>query len=333
MREKIAFWAFFAISLAASYSLGMQFIPGTWRGEKPAGLDFGELLPAVYQDLGWDYYVYRFGLFGHDRTIQNADVICSSSSKGLYGFDPETLSRQLSTGDRQIKVFNLSFGFGEGFGYLIEVIKTLDLRDKILIADLTDNTATYHLTPMAKLALQTDNRGDAYKVMTERWLAFERDWALHSHVPRIHFDPIKGFVAESAVGYLLLRSWQTGRLQDVSSPRSLLHPAPAQYSFGFDGDGRLRRLFLEECANRNIQVIFTSIPYQGYDEAWGQRIARELGYPHVAVDPEGITLIEPTHMSVSGRLLFSSRLGARLKETGCFDAAMSLARRTSGPSR
>jgi hypothetical protein len=286
----------------------------------------------MYGDVGLDYYIYRFGLFGHDRTLQNADVICSSSSKGLYGFDPEMLSRQLSTDDRQIKIFNLSFGFGEGFGYLIEVIKTLDLRDKILIADLTDNTATYHLTPMAKLALQTENRGDAYKLVSERWLTFARDWALQSHVPRIHFDPAKGFVIERALGTLLFRTWQTGRLQEVSSANPL-HPAPGQYPFGFDGDGKLRPLFLEECAQRNIQVIFTSIPYKGYDEPWGRRIASELGYPHVAVNDQDIDLIDPTHMAASGRRLFSSRLGARLKETGCFDAAMRVARRATGSSR
>ena len=77
-------------------------------------------------------------------------------------------------------------------------------------------------------------------------------------------------------------------------------------------------------------MIFTSIPYKGYDEAWGRKIAGELGYPHVTVDPDGIELIDPTHMATSGRRLFSSRLGARLKETGYFDAALRSASRTAG---
>jgi hypothetical protein len=78
---------------------------------------------------------------------------------------------------------------------------------------------------------------------------------------------------------------------------------------------------LNECASRNIQIVFTSIPYQGYDERWGSRIAAELGYSHVPVSSEGIELIDTTHMATNGRRLFSTRLGTRLRETGAFDLA------------
>ena len=70
-------------------------------------------------------------------------------------------------------------------------------------------------------------------------------------------------------------------------------------------------------------MSFTSIPYHGYDESWGSRVAAELGYPHLPVSSDGIELIDPTHMATNGRRLFSSRLGERLMETGAFDLAAS----------
>jgi len=327
MRKKITFWACVAVSFAISYGLAGKFIPGSWHDGPPKRRDSRDFL-AIYQDVGLDYYLFRFGLFGLDKTIRDADVICSSSSKGLYGFDPDLLSQQLSTADRQLKVFNLSFGFGEGFGYLAEVIKTLDLRDKVLVADLTDNTSHYHFTSMAQQAMQTNNRLDAYKLVSERWLAFERDYALHGKFPRLRFDTAKGYFVDTPLGNCVLcRAWQTGRIQDASPP--ILSPESGSYPFPFDRDGKIKSCLLDECARRNIQIIFTSIPYQGYDEAWGHRVAAELGYPHVTVDPSGIELKDPTHMAPGGRRLFSSRLGERLRETGACDAALRLAKQTT----
>ena len=92
--------------------------------------------------------------------------------------------------------------------------------------------------------------------------------------------------------------------------------------FEFDRDGQIRQRLFDECARRNIQIVFTSIPYRGYDPDWGRRIAAGLGYRHVTVDPADIELIDDTHMSTNGRRLFSSRLGQRLQETGDFEAAL-----------
>ena len=211
-----------------------------------------------------------------------------------------------------------------------QLINLRKSRSRVLyLESLSRSSAEIEFSQVSKQALQTDNRFDAYKLVSERWLAFERDCALQGRIPRIRFDSANGFVVDTPQGNCFIcRSLETGRIQDATPPR--FRPEPGTYPFRFDQDGKLKNSLLDECTRRNIQVIFTSIPYKGYDEAWGRRVAGELGYPHVTVDPEGIELIDPTHMAASGRRLFSSRLGARLKETGCFDAALRTANRSTG---
>ena len=268
-------------------------------------------------------------MLGSGKAIREADVLCSSSSKGLYGFDPEILSASLSTAGRPVRVFNLSFGFGEGLGYPMEVIKTLNLHDKVLLVDLTDNTCQWHFTGMARQALQARYAFDAYKLLVERWLTFGRARLLAPLLPRIAFHPANGFVVESTLaGGIAFRSSRHGGYSHAFRTPAR-YPEAGKYQFEFDCDGQLRTKFLDECARRNIQIVFTSIPYRGYDPEWGKRVAAELGYPHVTVDPSDIELIDDTHMSTSGRRLFSTRLGQRLQDTGAFEAALNSVRQSA----
>jgi hypothetical protein len=328
MKTRVTFWLSFLLSssicLAALSRLTPKHhyrVPDDIAAQTP-----GPFL-AVYQDIGLDYYVFRFGLLGSGKAIREADLICTSSSKGLHGYDPEILSAALSTPDRPVRVFNLSFGFGEGLGYPTEVIKTLDLHDKVLLADLTDNTCQWHFTGMAQQALQAQNAFDAYKVLCERWLTFGRAQFLAPLLPRIAFRPASGFVAESTMtGGIAFRSSQHGGFSHAFR-KEVYYPEAGKYPFEFDRDGQIHAKFLDECARRNIQIVFTSIPYRGYDPEWGNRVAAELGYRHVTVDPSDIELIDDTHMSTNGRRLFSTRLGRRLQETGDFEAALDSVRK------
>src|SRR5581483_7525762 len=73
--------------------------------------------------------------------------------------------------------------------------------------------------------------------------------------------------------------------------------------------------FFDECRQRNIQIVFTSLPYDGYDPQFGRRVANRLGRPYVEVAPDGIQLVwDGVHMAGGGRALFSRRLADRLAE-------------------
>jgi hypothetical protein len=193
----------------------------------------------------------------------------------------------------------------------MEVIKAQDLRDKILIADLTDNTASYHLTWMARLALQTTTRADAYKICVENKLGYKRDWLLQGILPRLQFTHENAFVLKRNVRPPYCRDRRTGNWETHSAERS--HWARrSKYNFEFQTE-QLREPFLEECRRRNIRIIFTSIPCeQLYDPEWGERTARKLGYAYLPVDPDGIEMLDCSHMSENGRTTYSNRLAEQL---------------------
>jgi hypothetical protein len=246
--------------------------------------------------------------------VREADVLCISSSKGLYGFDASLLGEKLSRPGHPVRAYNLSFGFGESFHYPMKVIKALDLRDKVLIADLTDNTLDWHLSDMGQLARKCPGRFDACKVVWEKWLTYQRDRLLAGTLPRIVYSREKGL---HTVPYVYtgqnFRKVRTGDLTERLARRPRW-ARPGQYpSYPFFYD-QLREPFFEECRQRNIRIVFTSVPYEGYDPEWGRRIAEGLGYPYVAVDHEGIELRDRYHMTTKGRALFSRRLAEQLAE-------------------
>jgi len=306
----LVYWICAIAALSGSHLIACLVLPTDWKAPRPTLVPDEACYLAIHDNIGLDYYVLRHGLAGTHRHIHKADIICSSSSKGLYGFDARLLSEKLSTPGHPVRVYNLSFGGGEGFGFLMEVIKTQDLRDKILIADLTDNTASYHLTPMAKLAMQT-TRADAYKICVEKNLGSKREWLLQGALPRIGFTRERGFALKKNVKALFFRDRRTGNWETHSAERS--HWARrSKYDFEFQAE-QLREPFLEECRRRNIRIIFTSIPCeQLYDPEWGERTARKLGYAYLPIDPDGIEMLDATHMSETGRTVYSTRLAEQL---------------------
>jgi hypothetical protein len=307
----IVYWVCAVAGLSGSHLIACLVLPTDWKSPRPTRSADEARFPANYDGIGLDYYVLRYGLAGTRRHIHRADILCASSSKGLYGFDARLLSEKLSTPGHPVRVYNLSFGNGEGFGYLMEIIKTLDLRDKILIADLTDNTAYYHLTGMAQLAMQTTTRADAYKLYFERNLGFQRDWLLQGVLPRLGFTREHGFALKPTISLPLDRDRRTGNWGTRSADQSHW-PRRSKYPFEFQTD-QLREPFLEECRRRNIRIVFMSIPCEDqYDPEWGERTARKLGYAYLPIAPEGIELYDGVHMSEKGRTVFSTRLAEQM---------------------
>ncbi|MBM4073063.1 MAG: hypothetical protein FJ271_29685 [Planctomycetes bacterium] len=304
----------FLIIVAASFALChlavTAFLPASWHGGR-GGPDKKNWFLAVYGDFGIDYYVMRFGLLGVGEHLKKANIICSSSSKGLFGDDADLLSKKLATPDHPVRVFNLSFGFGEGLGYLMECVKSLDLHDQSLILDLTDSTRNYQFSKMGELARKTTNWLDAYKIVFENHLIYSRDRLFQNRVPKISYSVGRGFlVTPQVTSARNIRCVCNGNLQE----RLAAHPHEpwiGNWTLAYCYD-ELRVPFFEECNRRNIRIIFTSIPTQDFDPAWGRQIAQRLGIPHVTVDPRGIELCDKNHMSTQGRQLFSSRLAAAL---------------------
>ncbi|HEY5312947.1 MAG TPA: hypothetical protein VIK18_10530 [Pirellulales bacterium] len=311
----------FCLSAAAAiavchWTVGRAALSRFSNRRPPVALDQTRFL-SHYGNYGLDFLVFRFGLLGTAERLRQADVICVGSSKSLFGMHAAYLSQRLSRPGLPVRVYNAGLGFGEGFGYSMEIVKALDLRDKVLLADLTDNTTSFDLTAMGREAMSVPSKTEAYKILVERTLSCWRDSLLTGLLPRVKFDPARGFFAASQSLHTSMdRSRESGDLVDTDGLPALERPDPkypraAHYSFGFRYS-EFEQPFFEECRRRNIRIVFMSIPYDGYDPQWGAQVAEKLGALHVAVAADGIKLWDGVHMCTSGRQLFNERLAERL---------------------
>jgi hypothetical protein len=310
----VLFLACAAGAFLLCHQVARRLLPPTWKAPTRPDPEGADWYLATYGDIGLDYYVTRFGRWGCAQHLREADILCVSSSKGMYGFDADLLGEKLSRPGRPVRVYNLSFGFGESFHYPMAVIQTLNLRNKVLIDDLTDNTLDFHFSPMAQLALECHHRFEADKILCEKWLAYERDRLCNGTLPRIDYSREQGFQTIPPLhGARNYRRRSNGNIMAVAAatPHWARPGKYPGYPFRYE---ELREGFFEECRRRNIRIIFTSIPYEGYDPEWGRQIARDLGYPYAGVDDQGIELFDLYHMSTKGREVFSQRLAERLAE-------------------
>jgi len=270
-----------------------------------------------YRDSAVDYNMFRLNLFGEGDKIRQADIIFYGSSKGLFGFRTDVISQYVNQpGVPRAKLFNASLAFGEGVGFLDEIIKNLDLRKKILIVDLSVQAAHYYYTNQAKKALAEDTL-TAYETTINFWLRYGFDRLFEDFLPRFEING-SNWSLGPRVGLWQSRSWSTG--DDTSRKMQPKYPVVTGTVRGdFDPDGRLREFFVNECRERGIEVIFTTVPtgaglpgQDASDAVWSQRAADQLGLPYVKIDPSGLYTHDSIHLDPASAALLGQRLGEAL---------------------
>jgi hypothetical protein len=270
-----------------------------------------------YRDDSVDYNIFRLNLFGVGDNIRRADIIFYGSSKGLFAFRTDIISPYVNQPNApQVKLFNASLAFGEGVGFLDEIVKSLDLRNKILIVDLSVQAARYSFSSKAKKAL-AENTLAAYETTASLWLRYGFDRLFAGFLPRLHMDG-SNWGLEPRIGVWHSRSWTTGN--DTSRKMQPKYPViTGTVHADFDPDGRLRKFFVDECRERGIDVIFTTVPtgagqpgQDASDDAWAQRAANQLGLPYVKIASTGLYTHDSIHLDPASAALFSEHLGEAL---------------------
>jgi hypothetical protein len=310
--------AFIAIAALIFFALLMVVhrFDGILPGPPGAGFSDGGFV-WYYGEYGVDYNMFRLNLFGEGQRIRDADILLYASSKGIYGFRTDILSKGINKSDApQAKLFNASLAWGEGLAYLGDIVRDLDLHRKIFIIDLSVQASIYFYSGMAQTAL-TEHTLTAYESTFNLWLRYCFD-RLFQELPVLSLDA-DGWKLKPRPSLSYSRSWLTG--DDTSRDMQPKYPVvEGRLDVPFDTDGRMRKLF-DDFKQRDIEIIFTSIPTGAglgapvqSDPVWSRQVAAELGLPYVMVDASGLYTSDTVHLDPASADLFSERLGKALAE-------------------
>ena len=311
-RRHALFFLCLTATLVFSGATAHRMLGLSWPAEKN-GFRSGAFL-SYYKGIGVDYNIFRYNLFRVAEPLKSAEIILYSSSKGIFGYRTDLLSEAISKASgRNISAFNTSLAFGEGIPFFVQIVKELDLHDKIAIVDLSAETYLWRYSAMAEKAL-SESRLDAYKTTLNVWMHYFFDYGANPFVPEAKLG---SFAPRTS--YMYSRSLSTG--DDFGKPfiARFLVEAPPRFSAEFDPDGRLKSGFIEEFRRRNIGIIFTTIPYGGgpiktgvANPEWARSVSNKLAIPYASVSWDGLYTVDGIHMDPKSAEIFSGRLAKAL---------------------
>jgi hypothetical protein len=310
---------FFAGFIATLLALGLGANRALELGppQEPYGFPPGSFV-SYYKGIGVDYNIFRYGLFGEGLRLRQADIILYSSSKGVFAYKADVLGSLIekATG-RPVRAFNASLAFGEGIPFFVQIVKSLDLRDKLVVIDLAGESYRWEYSEMARAALK-QGLPAAYADSFNTWLHYLIDRRLNPFVP-----DLKPTGWAQRASYAYSRSFATGDETTTVFAAGSPIAQPQPFQGRFDEDGRLASGFVEEFRRRNLAIVFTTIPYGGgpiegkivVDPAWARRTAENLRLPYLEVSWDGLYTVDGMHMDAKSAELFSRRLAGELSRT------------------
>jgi hypothetical protein len=299
---------------------------------KPAFPLSGNRCLSAYSFGHADHYVFRFGLFGAGERIRNADVLIVGSSHAIFGLSAERIAAALSERwGRRVTAFNMSLGFGDGMGFVREILQKNELHGKILLLDLFSNDRG-RPSEVALRAMQTDILG-AYVSVATTVTDFVRDWLIDGWLPRIYFgsrtvslaaraqQPASASLsAERSLGVVVIRRCDNADLEEIWFPEhgGVFRNTPAHMVSGLDADSQSPRPsptlapeYEAYLRSADFRVALTLIPYDGYRVEEAKRAAEQIGRPFIEVDPIDLKFWDLNHLIAESRDLASLRVVER----------------------
>jgi len=293
-----------------------------------------ELINFRTQYLGDDenysvtHILYRYGLFGTDKTINSADLILVGTSHLEFGICAKQLEDTLSKEyGRELRVFNLGMGGGESTDFVKTILSSKKVENKVIIIDLHDPLGD----SWSYLANATNNLNSfqAYIKIYNSWFDYFRDWCFDPIFPRFRpFMEIKNvssisdinkkvFAYRRFLGYFSVREWSSGDIVSYFGPTSgeltkIKNAVPlSAFAKCLDGENQGVRVNhrLEEflLASSNI-VVTTLVPWDGY--ALVNKPIDATNF--IFLPPENLWTYDRLHLVDSSRSLNTKRLAAEL---------------------
>jgi hypothetical protein len=313
------FWkgALSAIAMSSALLVGIAVFTSGNNPPKPAIPIWGHTYLSAYRTGHFDHYLFRFGLFGFGDRIRNADVLILGSSHAMFGISAEAISTALSERQgRTVTAFNLATGAGEGMGFAREILEANKTQAQTLLLDLYSNERGLP-SEVAQKALRANILG-AYIAVAAPTTEFVRDWLFDGFLPRINFGLGASLRVDRFLQPVITRRRDNGDLDDVWTPEqgSLFQDPPAKLISSLPTDSPQLRgahpTLLPEygayLVSKDLSVVLTLIPYDGYRLDEAKRVAEEIGRPFLPVEPKDLQSLDGGHLTAASRTVATRRL-------------------------
>jgi hypothetical protein len=267
------------------------------------------------------HYLWRFGLFGFDRKLRDADLVVIGTSHVWFGFSASLMTQKLSAlAGHPVHVVNMGLG-GADVACQARILKYRGIKDQTVLVDLFAPHGDLN-SPWGDEAERVDWL-QAYVHVLRIWVNGIREWCLDPWLPNLRLYQNHLVVLRMIEGVFVNR-WDTGDteymwnpglgytfkrgvppLADMNMP---FDPAAPAYPGGVDPRVQLPPVLRTVIEANHLRPLLTLIPYLGYQPERAQLIANQTGYPLIVVSPDGLTFRDADHLNAPGRDLASARL-------------------------
>jgi len=206
-----------------------------------------------------------------------------------------------------IKYYALGFGHRDGDQWVLEIIRRHDLRPKLVVA----NVDGFFGQPRSAWAnrVRRDSRFGAMKVQLEGELGHEARRAIHRIIPNwIDLYGRPGFPFGNE--FIAYRSRDNGVWRISPWPEPSMDAPAGDFGAGSVGEriAGPAQAFKAELDRRGAQLILTHVPTP--DRSGGNPVALGalLNVPVVAMDVDGLTSHDGSHLSEESAVFWSRRL-------------------------
>jgi len=286
----------------------------------------GEEYVTYYEHSGsTSHYIYRHGLFGLRKRMQESDVLLLGSSHVELGLSAALLSRELSkTAGRPILVYNLGTEEGEALSFATKVLAANGIEHKASIVDLYQPWGE-NMSVSGRSADES-SRWNAYTSVGKVWLKVCEDWLFDAWLPNFQIlvnSDQSTIIPVRSLKSLAIRRWDTGDMVEVWKPEigGVYANTPPHWNVPYTRDGpvhgdhakgQLTAKMIAELKERDIRTIYTDVPY---DSDYLNKIP-DIAQPYVVIPSTNLTLIDRMHLNRSSRDIATEALFEGIKNGG-----------------
>ncbi len=279
----------------------------------------GTWYPSIYNGVVLDQDVFYYNIGASIRHAREADILMIGSSRLGMGLDWQKL--ESFSREKNLKIYNMSFGSAGSMDLSLELIKMHHLTPKILIANIDNSPDAIFFsrgfTDQTKLVMaegQFRRKKYLFSKNTQLWL-----WNLNRYIPfsswlTSQFEPWQLMYRSVETG-----NWYSAYFRQMNSTNQETPIANSNFGYGdpnCKGPEQVEaaRDFLKEMATVGSRLLFTLVPHNSACKASLEKLSKDLNVEFFAPDVPALTLRDGSHLSESSAAKFTEKWLQQLAE-------------------